>query len=169
MATPNIRREARWPAPIRTKTNAFFGIVAATLLACSDSSQPTGLEAGSTGLRGSWMLVAVDGQPLPARIDDGAEIVAGELELSAGGSYWTSTHATIFGAPFNDWWEGRWSVAGDRLVLERSGQAAVFVGTWSGSTIEIAGTRTMRYARPSTRANPTTSSSPTRPSRSNPR
>ena len=127
-----------------------------------------GLEYGSTDPRGNWTLVAVDGHPLPAFIDVGAEIVAGELELSADGSYWSSTHATIFGAEFQDWWEGRWSVASDRIVLQRAGQPADFVGTWSGNTIEIAGTRTMRYARSPTRVNATTSS-PTRPSRSAPR
>jgi hypothetical protein len=105
---------------------------------------------------------------LPALIDVGAEIVAGELELSADGSYWSRTDATIFGAAFHDWWEGRWSVASDRIVLQRAGQPADFVGTWSGNTIEIAGIRTMRYARPPTPMNATTSS-PTRPSRSAPR
>jgi len=154
-----MRREARWQAPIRTTTTILFGVVAASLSACSDLTRPIGFDAD---LRGRWVLVAVDGQPLPVPLDPGAEIVAGELELLADGSYWSSTHATIAGVAFHDLWKGRWSIAADRILLERAGQTAVFAGTWNGVTIEIAGTRAMRYARPPAAPTPT-AGSPTQP------
>jgi len=138
-----------------TTPTAFLGFVAATLLACSDS-RPTGVDTGSSAARGSWTLVAVDGHALPASIDAGAQIVAGELELLADGSYWSRTHANVFGAAFQDWFEGRWSVAGERIVLQRADQT-VLAGMWAVNTIEIAAARTMRYVRELKPANPTTS------------
>jgi hypothetical protein len=140
----------------KSTTRAFVGIVAATLLGCSEQILPTGFDSDPLG---RWALVAVDGHLLPAPLDADAEIVAGELELSADGSYWTSTRAIISGIAFQDLLRGRWSVASDRITLQRAGQTAVVVGTWNGATIEIAGRRTLRYARPAPSSNPTTVSS----------
>jgi hypothetical protein len=148
---------------MRTTAVGFLGVFAATLLACSEYPAPTGFDSDPLG---RWALVAVDGHALPAPVDAGAEIVGGELELSADGSYWSSTRATIAGVAFQDVLRGRWSVVRDRITLERADQTAVVAGTWNGVTIEIAGTRTLRYTRPPMTAttNPTTAS-PTPPKR----
>lgn len=139
-------------------------VVTASSMACSDATQP------DSGPVGAWTLVAVDGCALPAAIDVGAQIVAGELELSADGTYWRRTHALIFDAPFQDWSAGQWSLAGDRISLRREDGLSESVGTWTANIIEIVGIRTLRYSRTGAATTPpppmtTTPSQPGRPPR----
>jgi hypothetical protein len=67
--------------------------------------------------------------------------MSGECELSSDGTYWTQTRATIGGAAFQDWQQGRWTVDGDRTVLQPKKASEPILARWNASAIEIIGVR----------------------------
>jgi len=138
-------------------------VVIASSMACSDATQPNPEPVGG------WTLVGVDGSALPATIDVGAQIVGGELELSADGTYQRRTRALIFDVPFQDWSTGQWSVTGGRISFRRDDGLSESLGTWTANSIEIAGVRTLRYspmvAAPTPTPTTTMPSQPMRPPR----
>jgi hypothetical protein len=111
---------------------------AAISSACSSPTEASGPDE-------DWTLVAVDGNPLPALIGPGAEIIAGSLQLSRDGSYTKQTRAIIEGVTFEDLHTGHWTALPGRIELRPSDGGDPVVARWHDGSIEIPGGRTIRY------------------------
>jgi hypothetical protein len=119
------------------------GLVAAIFAAVISSacSTPTAV----SGPDEDWTLVAIDGNPLPAAIGPGAEIIAGTLQLSRDGSFVKQTRAIIEGVTFEDVHTGRWTARAGRVELRPSDGGEPVVAQWHDGRIEISGVRTITY------------------------
>ena len=117
----------------------FAAIFAAAIAsACSAPTEVSGPDE-------DWTLVAVDGNPLPAVIGPGAEIVGGSLELSRDGGYTKQTRVIIEGVTFEDLHTGHWTARVGRIELRPSDGGDPVVARWHDGSIEIPGVRTIRY------------------------
>lgn len=119
------------------------GLLAAISAAAISSACSSPTEA--SGPDEDWMLVAVDGNPLPALIGPGAKIIAGSLHLSRDGSYSKQTRAIIEGVTFEDLHTGHWTALPGRIELRPSDGGDLVVARWHDGSIEIPGDRTVRY------------------------
>jgi hypothetical protein len=149
-AISRLERRARDAGLPRSWHVAFARPLAAIIAVAvvANCSSPT--ESLPPELTGRWTLVAVDGQALPVELDVGAQLVGGDLQLSADGSYWNQTRANIGSAMVHGWSEGRWSVSGGQITLRPNGQSEAISAKWGGTYIEIVDSRSLQYKRPVT-------------------
>lgn len=96
------------------------------------------------GPEGHWLMVAVDGSPLPAVISPDETMISGDLDLMGDGTYVKRATASVTGVAFHASTFGRWSAHGYQIEF-RPSIGTVQVGQWRDGAIEIQDVRTSRY------------------------
>ena len=109
-------------------------VLAAALAAAlfSHCTEPT----RAHGPEGHWILVAVDGSPLPAAISPDETMDSGDMDLIGDGTYVKRATASVTGVEFHASTTGEWSVDGARVEL-RPSNGSVQIGHWDDGAIEI--------------------------------
>jgi hypothetical protein len=119
-------------------------MVAASVFLAAHCTEPTAVPNAVPGPEGHWIMVAVDGNPLPADISPGVTMLSGDLDLFHDGTYVKHTTASVAGVEFHATSTGRWSADGGRIALNPSvGDREI--GDWRDAVIEIHDVRSLRY------------------------
>ena len=113
------------------RTARVFAAALAAALS-SHCTEPT----RAHGPEGHWILVAVDGSPLPAAISPDETMTSGDMDVIGDGTYVKRATASVTGVEFHGTTTGEWSIDGARIEL-RPSSGSVQIGHWDVGAIEI--------------------------------
>ncbi|HEU5218468.1 MAG TPA: hypothetical protein VFU23_07405 [Gemmatimonadales bacterium] len=121
---------------VRRASILLAAVAAVTVAGCSDTTASTGAEA----LVGVYILQTVDGQPLPAIVDqsgaDMLEVVSGSVSLHTGLTFDDTTvlRFTISGevSTETDAATGNFTLSGRTVQFTPSDNSGVYTMTWDG-------------------------------------
>lgn len=127
-----VRAGRLWATLLASITVTLVG------LSCSN---PTELPAPDQ----EWVLVAVGGSPLPARVSQDVEIIGGTLHLSNDATYTRLTQATVTQVEFHFLETGHWTATTGQVEMRPLDGSEPVVADWRDGAIEIPGALKTKY------------------------
>ena len=105
----------------RMRRHLFFPVFLVTLLVgCDSSSEDSNSSESDTSVSGSYSLVYLNGNALPAQVGSGDHImtvISGSLELSSDGNYRLVYSFSFFGHNDTSDESGTWFYNNDRMTM----------------------------------------------------